>query len=79
MTICAFILGSLIVILPFTKTASILSCAFLGTFTFIVSIDHYVGTSLKFILVNVMRRAYVEDFKVAVLYFPFQVSVFFSL
>jgi len=74
MTILAFIVGALIVILPFTKTASILSCAFLGTFIFIVSIDHYVGTSLKFILVNFMRRAYVTNFNLAVLYFPFQTN-----
>ena len=71
--ITAFIIGALLIILPFTKTASILSCALIGTFIFFVSIDHYVGTSLKFILVNFLRRAYVENFNYAVLNFPFQV------
>ena len=72
--ITAFIIGALLIILPFTKTASILSCALIGTFIFFVSIDHYVGTSLKFILVNFLRRAYVQNFNYAVLNFPFQVN-----
>ena len=38
LTIAAFIIGSVMVILPFTKTASILSCALIGTFIFIVPI-----------------------------------------
>jgi hypothetical protein len=73
-TITAFIVGCLLAILPFTKTASIGSCALIGTFIFIIPIDHYIGSSLKFILVNMVRRAYVDSFDLAVLYFPFQTN-----
>merc|ERR1719382_1557212 len=64
MTIAAFISGSLVAVLPFTKTASI----------FIIPIDHYIGSSLKYILVNFVRRAYVDGFNLAVLNFPFQIN-----
>ena len=74
LTITAFIILSILAILPFTKFASILSCTLIGTFIFIVPVDHYIGTSLKFILVNVIRRTYVNGFGTAVLNFPFQVS-----
>ena len=79
MTIAAFISGSLVAVLPFTKTASILSSALVGSFIFIIPIDHYIGSSLKYILVNFVRRAYVDGFNLAVLNFPFQVKFFFSL
>ena len=77
MTIAAFISGSLVAVLPFTKTASILSSALVGSFIFIIPIDHYIGSSLKYILVNFVRRAYVDGFNLAVLNFPFQVKFFF--
>ena len=73
LTIGAFMIGSLVSILPFTKTASILSSALVGSFIFIMPIDHYIGSSLKYILVNFVRRAIVQDFNLAVLRFPFQV------
>lgn len=74
MTIAAFISGSLVAVLPFTKTASILSSALVGSFIFIIPIDHYIGSSLKYILVNFVRRAYVDGFNLAVLNFPFQIN-----
>ncbi len=74
MTVSAFALGALLAVLPFTKTASILSCSILGTFIFIVPVAHYIGSSLGYIVFNVIRRAYVQDFDKAVLYFPFQVK-----
>ena len=79
MTIAAFISGSLVAVLPFTKTASILSSALVGSFIFIIPIDHYIGSSLKYILVNFVRRAYVDGFNLAVLNFPFQVKFLFFI
>ena len=73
-TVAAFGIGAVIAILPFTKTASILSCAVIGTFIVIVPIAHYIGSSLSYILFNVIRRAFVDNFGMAVLYFPFQVG-----
>ena len=74
LTVSAFILLFLMAVLPFTKSASILSCSLVGSFIFIIPIDHYIGSSLKFVLVNAVRRAYVVGFNMAVLAFPFQVS-----
>lgn len=78
LTIGAFMVTSLLTILPFTKTASILSSALLGSAFVIFPIDHYLGSSLKYSLVNLIRRAYVPDFNLAVLYYPFQVINLFE-
>ena len=65
--------GTPLILLSFTKSASILSCAIVGSYAIITPIDHYIGSNLKYILVNVVRRATVEDFNWAVIQFPFQV------
>ena len=75
LTIAAFIVGCLLAVLPFTKTASMLSAVILGSFLCIIPLDHYIGSSLKYILVNLIRRSNVTGFNLAVLYFPFQVSL----
>lgn len=74
LSIGAFGLGTPLAILAFTRTASILSLVVIGTYIFMVPIDHYIGTSLKYILVNVLRRSYVPDFNYAVIYPPFQAN-----
>ena len=61
-------------LLSFTQSASIASCAIVGSFAIVTPIDHYIGSSLKYILVNVVRRATVQDFNYAVIYYPFQVE-----
>jgi hypothetical protein len=65
--------GTPLVLLSFTRSASILSCSIVGAFAIVTPIDHYIGSSLKYILVNVVRRATVPDFNLAVICFPFQV------
>jgi len=39
---------------------------------FIIPLDHYIGSNLKFILLNVLRRATDRDFGTAVIQPPFQ-------
>ena len=51
---------------------NLISCGVLGSYAVIVPIDHYVGGSLKYIVVNVIRRATVRNFGRAVLDPPFQ-------
>ena len=48
------------------------SCAVIGSYAVIVPIDHYIGSSLKYIVLNVVRRATVHGFGHAVLDPPYQ-------
>lgn len=49
-----------------------MSCAVIGSYAVIVPIDHYIGSSLKYIVINVVRRATVKGFGRAVLDPPYQ-------
>lgn len=44
----------------------------IGSYAVIVPIDHYIGSSLKYIVINVVRRATVNGFGRAVLDPPYQ-------
>ncbi|CAB3232116.1 unnamed protein product [Arctia plantaginis] len=54
-----------------THSSSILCCAFLGGFCTMYAFDYYLGSNLKYIIVNTVRRAVVENFSEAVLAPPF--------
>lgn len=60
------------VLIGFTHRANILACSILGACAVIISIDHYIGSNLKYIFINVLRRATVENFEYAILSPPFQ-------
>lgn len=62
-----------LVTISFTKRASIFSCVIVGAFAVIVPIDHYTGGHIKYIMMNIVRRATVDGFNWAVIYAPFQV------
>jgi len=66
------VLAGPILLLAFTQKASILACVIIGVYTFIIPIDHYIGSSLRYILVNVLRRATVPYFHEAILAPPIQ-------
>ncbi|KAG8221861.1 hypothetical protein J437_LFUL003237 [Ladona fulva] len=55
----------------FSKKICIIAGAILGAFAVIVPIDHYIGSNLKFILLNTVRRATVPEFKYAVINPPY--------
>ncbi|XP_066998733.1 transmembrane 7 superfamily member 3 isoform X3 [Anabrus simplex] len=57
---------------PLMHKANILCCAILGAFAIVAPIDHYIGSNLKFIVVNTMRRATVPEFSSAIIDPPFQ-------
>jgi len=59
-------------LITFTRIANIISCAVLGSFAVMVPIDHYIGSSLKYIIVNVIRRVTVRGFGRVVLDPPYQ-------
>ncbi|XP_041969552.1 transmembrane 7 superfamily member 3-like isoform X2 [Aricia agestis] len=57
-----------------TYHTNIACCAILGAYAFIYPIDHYIGSNLKYILVNTVRRAVVPNFNKAVISPPFEWS-----
>ncbi|XP_046656254.1 transmembrane 7 superfamily member 3-like [Daphnia pulicaria] len=61
-----------VIFVTFTRMGNIVSCAVLGSYAVIVPIDHYIGSSLKYIVINVVRRATVFGFGRAVLDPPYQ-------
>lgn len=54
-----------VILLAFTQKASILSCVILGTTIIAIPVDYFLGTGLKFIFINVVRRASVPQFHLA--------------
>lgn len=61
-----------LLLLSLVQKANIISCAVLGAYTVIIPIDHYIGSNLKYIIVNIIRRATVKDFRMAIIDPPFQ-------
>ncbi|KAJ8728654.1 hypothetical protein PYW07_006350 [Mythimna separata] len=45
--------------------ANIICCAVLGAFATVLALDYYMGSNLKFIIINVIRRATVPSFNQA--------------
>lgn len=71
----AFLCSVLVVVLlvgPMTSRVNLLACAVVGSYAAIVPIDHYIGANLKYIFINIMRRATVPDFNQAIIDPPFQ-------
>nr|CAD7567974.1 unnamed protein product [Timema californicum] len=61
-----------LLLIPFNQKANIISCAVLGAYAVIIPIDHYIGSNLKYIIVNIIRRATSLEFKSAVIAPPYQ-------
>jgi hypothetical protein len=61
-----------VIFLSLIQKANIVSCAVLGAYAVIVPIDHYIGSNLKYIVMNVIRRATVKEFRMAIVDPPFQ-------
>lgn len=71
-----------------TRKASILACAVVGSFTTVLPVDYFLGTHLRcaaassspnclrYIVINVVRRATVADFNMALILPPLQVRRF---
>ncbi|KAJ0172636.1 hypothetical protein K1T71_011775 [Dendrolimus kikuchii] len=52
-------------LLSVTFYANILCCAILGSYAAIYPIDYYLGSNLKYIMINILRRATVKLFRKA--------------
>lgn len=51
--------------------SNILCCAVLGSYAIVYPIDFYLGSNIKYLIINTIRRATVPKFNRAVLMPPF--------
>lgn len=51
-----------------------LACSFIGAYGILFPLDYYIGSNLKYILINVIRRATIEGFNMAIAQPPFQLA-----
>ncbi|CAL7945112.1 unnamed protein product [Xylocopa violacea] len=66
--VSAISIGFIVGILSIITTA--MTVAIFSSFLVVLSIDYYVGSSLKYMIVNIVRRATVEGFNVASIRHP---------
>lgn len=50
---------------------NIISCSLLGSYAVVAALSHYVGGHMQYIVINMFRRATVENFKLAMVDPPF--------
>jgi len=60
------VLAGPISLLAFTHKANILACVIVGSVLAMIPVDFFLGTGLRFIFLNVLRRSYVEDYSEAI-------------
>lgn len=63
-----------VILLAFTHKASILSCVIVGATTIAIPVDYFLGTGLRFIFINVVRRATMPRFHEALVLPSLQVE-----
>lgn len=61
-----------LMLVSMTLLSNILCCAILGAYAIIYPMDFYLGSNLKYIMINIIRRATVPEFNKAVLSPPFE-------
>ena len=65
-TVSSFAIALLSIVTP------AITCAIFSSYMMVLPIDYYAGSSLKYIIINVIRRATVSDFNQAVINPPTQ-------
>ncbi|XP_046970660.1 transmembrane 7 superfamily member 3-like [Vanessa cardui] len=61
-----------LMLVSMTFLSNILCCSILGAYATIFPIDYYLGSNLKYIIINTVRRAVVPQFNKAILSPPFE-------
>lgn len=69
---CCVILMVPALLVSLAEKANILATSILGGYAMIIPLDYYLGSNLRFILINSIRRATVPEFKWAIIDIPFQ-------
>ena len=60
------VLAGPISLLAFTHKAHILACVIVGSVLIMIPVDFFLGTGLRFIFLNVLRRSYVSEYREAI-------------
>lgn len=55
-----------------TVFANILSCSVIGATAMVIAIDHYIGGTIHYVIINNIRRATITNFNLAILDPPYQ-------
>lgn len=50
----------------------IVACSLLGSFAVVAALSYYMGANLQYIVINMFRRATVQNFKLAMVDPPYQ-------
>lgn len=61
-----------LILLPFPYLMSIFASSIVGSYAFIFTIDRFIGSSLAFIILNVLKRAVFKQLNTAMNQVPFQ-------
>ncbi|KAK9296704.1 hypothetical protein QLX08_009376 [Tetragonisca angustula] len=65
-------LGIALIMKLLLDVASVITCATFSSFMVILSLDYWIGSSLKYIIINFIRRIAVEGFNLAIIEPPTQ-------
>lgn len=68
------VLGYTTILYALSSLGHIIACSLLGSFAIIAALSHYVGANLQYIVVNMFRRATIEDFYLALVDPPYQMK-----
>ena len=61
------VLAAPVCLLAFTHKAHILASVLVGTTLIVLPVDFYLGTGLKYVFLNVVRRSFVHEYREAIL------------
>ncbi|KAL0272852.1 UNVERIFIED_CONTAM: hypothetical protein PYX00_005678 [Menopon gallinae] len=61
-----------ILMIPLSEKANIIACSIVGAYASVLAIDYYVGSNLRYIVINAIRRTTVPKFRHAIIDPPFQ-------
>ncbi|KAK1121870.1 hypothetical protein K0M31_010180 [Melipona bicolor] len=67
-----FNLGIALIMILLSDFASFITCAIFSSFMIILSLDYWIGSTLKYIIINFTRRIAVEGFNLAIIEHPTQ-------
>ncbi|CAD1474916.1 unnamed protein product [Heterotrigona itama] len=65
-------LGIALVMILLFDVASVITCAIFSSFMMILPLDYWIGSTLKYIIINFIRRIAVEGFNLAIIQHPTQ-------
>lgn len=72
LVLVCMVLAYTIVLFGLPALGHIIVCSFLGSYAMVAALSHYVGANLQYIVVNMFRRAVVENFNLAMVDPPYQ-------